>query len=168
MLVPFSLVWIPTLCQWVQSLEDLVYWSGNTFAGKKFTQNTLLQHLRNKNISPFACLDRNRKLLAYGEIVSKINEDRLNLCRIIVHPDKRGQGIGKRFCKLLVEKSQSMHSYPCIRLNVLHVNKPAIACYSGLGFEKIGVLPKARRIGNRMLDLVIMSKNLDHQSNEKN
>ncbi|MAE53007.1 MAG: hypothetical protein CMI20_02725 [Opitutae bacterium] len=163
MLIPFSPVLTPTLCRWIRNIDDLVYWSGNTFAGKKFSEQTFLQHLRNKDISPFASLDVNGNLLAYGEIVRKINENRLHLCRIIVDPQKRGQGLGKRFCKLLIEKPRSTGSYKRIMINVLSENKPAIACYSSLGFQKIGLRPKARRIGNRMLDLVIMSKNLEQQ-----
>ena len=96
MLFPFSPVLTPTLCRWIRNIDDLVYWSGNTFAGKKFSEQTFLQHLRNKDISPFASLDENGNLLAYGEIVRKINENRLHLCRIIVDPQKKGARPGQK------------------------------------------------------------------------
>ena len=38
-------------------------------------------------------------------------------------------------------------------------NKPAIYCYSSLGFEIIGTLPNARRIDNKSHDLMIMTLN---------
>ena len=157
-LVPFTQRWIPSLCSWIKTRDELIYWSGNTFLGKKFGPETFRSHLKTSGIFPFASLDENGELLAYGEIVRKIKEVRVTLCRIIVHPDKRAQGMGKKFSQSLIEKSAIFKPCECIRLNVLSDNKPAISCYFALGFKTIGLVPKARRIGPKQLDLLIMSK----------
>jgi len=105
-------------------------------------------------------LDEEGKLLVYGEIVKKPNCNRLNFCRIIVRPDQRHKGYGKKFCQSLIEISQKSGNYKSIRLNVLSNNKPAISCYSSLGFEIVGRLPNARKIDNKSHDLMIMSLKL--------
>ena len=166
--VPFSDVWVPTLCSWIKNLNDLVYWSGNTFSKQSFTTKIFSDHLRKAEISPFAGLNDKGTLVAYGEIVRNKCEDRLNLCRIIVHPNQRGRGIGKRFTKVLIDKIQVMESCKSVRLNVLSSNHRAIACYSSLGFKKYGIIPRARRVGKTELDLIIMSKTLDFKINEEN
>jgi len=151
--------WTTELCNWIQNQKDLVYWSGNTFSGKPFNPRSLKLHCLQKNISPMGWLDQEGKLLVYGEIVKKPNSNRLNFCRIIVRPNQRDKGYGKKFCKSLIEISQKSGNYRSIRLNVLSNNKPAIYCYSSLGFEIIGTLPNARRIDNKSHDLMIMSLN---------
>ncbi len=159
-LITFSSSWIPTLVGWIKNPEDLVYWAGNTFLGQGFSPQSFKMHLKDKNIFPYSKLDSDGNLVAYGEIVRKNKENRLNLCRIIVHPEKRSRGIGKLFCISLIEKSISLGSYESLRLNVLSKNKPALHCYTSLGFKTIGVIPKARRVGHREEDLIIMSKKL--------
>ena len=157
---PFLKDWTDELCNWIQNQKDLVYWSGNTFSGKAFNPKSLKLHCSEKNISPMGWLDKEGKLLVYGEIVKKPNCNRLNFCRIIVRPDQRDKGYGKKFCQSLIEISQKSGNYKSIRLNVLSNNKPAISCYSSLGFEIVGRLPNARKIDNKSHDLMIMSLNL--------
>lgn len=159
-LVPFRHEWAPSLCEWIQDLKELAFWSGKTFIGQEFSASAVIKHLKNKNIISCAGLDRSSNIIAYGEIVKKDSHNRLNFCRIIIHPNKRGQGLGKLFIHALVEKSKTLGSYSSIRLNVLSGNKPAIFCYSALGFKKIGKLPQARIVGNQLHDLIIMAQPL--------
>lgn len=159
-LVPFSEQWIPNLCKWIQCLDDLIYWSGNTFHEQGFSPTSFRKHLEDPSILPLGQRDNKGQLIAYGEIVKKNKLHRLNLCRIIVHPDQRGQGIGYQFCKSLVHICMSLGSYESVRLNVLEKNKRALSCYLSLGFSKIAVLPKARKVGRIEQDVIIMSKSL--------
>lgn len=159
-LLPFSEQWIPDLCKWIKCLDDLIYWSGNTFHEQGFSPSSLRDHLDNQYILPLVQLDNEGRLIAYGEIVKKNKLHRLNLCRIIVHPDQRGLGIGYQFCKSLIHICLSLGSYESVRLNVLEKNKRALSCYLSLGFIKIGVLPKARKVGRIEQDVIIMSKSL--------
>lgn len=159
-LIQFKNEWIPELFSWINNQRELVLWSGNTFAAENFTHQSIHQHLQQNDISPYAILDDNKSLLAYGEIVRRKKEGRLNLCRVIIHPLYRGKGIGKIFCRLLLEKCMTYSGYNCVRLNVIRNNWPAVSCYSSLGFKKIGVFPKARKLGGIELDLLIMSKPL--------
>ena len=84
-LIQFKNEWIPELFSWINNQRELVLWSGNTFAAENFTHQSIHQHLQQNDISPYAILDDNKSLLAYGEIVRRKKEGRLNLCRVIIH-----------------------------------------------------------------------------------
>ena len=70
-LIQFKNEWIPELFSWINNQRELVLWSGNTFAAENFTHQSIHQHLQQNDISPYAILDDNKSLLAYGEIVRR-------------------------------------------------------------------------------------------------
>ena len=100
-------------------------------------------------------------ILCYAEIVKTQNLAFLNLCRVIVRPDLRGKGLGKTFCKSLIDQVILTNRYRSIQLNVLECNQPAISCYQSLGFKISQRFPYARQIKNEAYDVVVMTKSLE-------
>ena len=158
---PFHLKWIPDVHSWIQNSVEMIYWSGQTFLEQGFTETEFKNHLNSKRILPYARVDKNENILCYAEIVKTQNLGFLNLCRVIVRPDLRGKGLGKTFCKSLMDQAILMNGYRSIRLNVLECNQPAISCYQSLGFKISQRLPQTRQIKNASYDVVVMTKSLE-------
>jgi ribosomal protein S18 acetylase RimI-like enzyme len=158
---PFHLKWIPDVYSWVQNSVEMIYWSGQTFVEQGFTLTNFRSHLNSKRVFPYARVDKNENILCYAEIVKTQNLGFINLCRVIVRPDLRGKGLGKTFCKSLIDQSILMNGYRSIRLNVLECNQPAILCYQSLGFKISQRLPHARQIKNETYNVVVMTKSLE-------
>ena len=158
---PFQLKWIPDVHSWIQNSVEMIYWSGQTFVEKGFTLTNFRSHLNSKRILPYARVDKNENVLCYAEIVKTQNLGFLNLCRVIVRPDLRGKGLGKTFCKSLIDQAILMNRYRSIRLNVLECNQPAISCYQSLGFKISQRSPHARQIKNETYNVVVMTKSLE-------
>jgi ribosomal protein S18 acetylase RimI-like enzyme len=80
-------------------------------------------------------------LVGYGEVWVDEAEHEVELGRIIVDPAGRGQGVGSRLVRLLLEKA-SHSGYPYAFVRVVPDNRAAIACYRGAGFSRV---PEAER-----------------------
>ena len=149
---------VNTLVSWIRNEEDLSLWSGNTFRDG-FSAHKMRLHLNRTDLDSFASLDKKRKLLCYADIVRKEKRTCV-LCRVIVHPDHRRQGLGKAFCKDLLNWAKDSGRYSRIHLNTFGHNKAALTCYESLGFQTVKVEPKCRKVGGQLRDLVVMAKSL--------
>lgn len=146
------------LLSWVEDEGDLILWSGNTFE-KAFTRPIFLNHLKRENLNSFAYVNHKNELFAYGEIV-QTKPKIATICRVIVHPEKRGVGIGQKFCKELIDWIQKKNAFNWISLNTLRNNLRAYHCYNKLGFHEVKVQPQARFINGSWQDLIIMRKKI--------
>ncbi|WP_211462062.1 GNAT family N-acetyltransferase [Collimonas silvisoli] len=61
----------------------------------------------------------------------------VHLCRIIVAPEARGNGLGKVLCRLLIDEARSATAAQAVTLRVYRDNAAAYAIYSGLGFVPV-------------------------------
>ena len=147
-----------TLVSWIRNEEDLALWSGNTFRNG-FSAGKMQLHLNRTDLDSFAYLDKKKKLLCYADIVRKEKRTGI-LCRVIVHPDHRRQGVGKAFCKDLLHWAKHNGNYSRIHLNTFGHNKAALACYGSLGFKTVSVETKSRRVNGKLQDLVVMAASL--------
>jgi RimJ/RimL family protein N-acetyltransferase len=159
--IPFELKWVPDVYSWIQNSVEMIYWSGQTFLDQGFTLTNFKSHLNSKRIIPYARVDKDENILCYAEIVQTQKLGFINLCRVIVRPDLRGKGLGKIFCRSLIDHTILIHKYHSIQLNVLECNQPAISCYQSLGFKISQRLPHARQIKNTTYDVVVMTKSLE-------
>lgn len=73
-------------------------------------------------------------LLAFGQIIKKV-DGRSHLARIITNPAYRGQGLGRKICKYLVDYA-SEHGSGKVSLNVYRENAHALRLYESLGFRE--------------------------------
>jgi RimJ/RimL family protein N-acetyltransferase len=149
---------VNTLASWIRNKEDLHLWSGNTFSSG-FSSRKMQLHLNRSDLDSFAYLNQEKKLLCYADIVRKEKHMGV-LCRVIVHPDHRRQGLGKAFCCDLLNWAKDYGNYLKIHLNTFGHNKAALACYNALGFRTVSVEPKCRKVKGELQDLVVMTANL--------
>ena len=154
----FTLDHTDTLLSWIQTSEDKVLWSGNSFISG-LNRYLFKEHLRRKDLFAFQLLNQEKDIQAYGEIVLKAM-DQATLCRIIVNPENRRKGIGRFFCKKLISEIKEWKVIKEISLNTLSCNSAALSCYESLGFSQQGIRKKSRRMGSDWHDLIFMSLKL--------
>ncbi|MGW6056302.1 GNAT family N-acetyltransferase [Streptomyces sp. NPDC055189] len=73
------------------------------------------------------------RLLGYGEVWCDEEEDEAELARIIVAPDARGRGVGRRLVRGLAGLALRV-GYTEIFMRVHPGNAAALRCYRGAGF----------------------------------
>lgn len=149
------------LLSWLKSDSDRILWSGNTFE-KGLTLQNFLKHQKRKDLCAFSLRDEGQDLCAYAEVVKKTRLQ-FNLCRVIVKPCLRRLGLGKSFCKEVIDFSQKRLGCTRLTLNTLENNTSALSCYRSLGFEILEVKRKSRILKNQWIDLIIMCKNITPQ-----
>ena len=62
---------------------------------------------------------------------------------VSIHPNFRGQGLGKKLMEVLINNIKSFTGIKIIELDVMAENLPAIKMYESLGFKRGGLFPKA-------------------------
>jgi len=157
-LVPCRKSFTDAIASWIKSEEDLALWSGNTFANG-FSGKRFRRHLDRRDLRSFAYLDKKSKPLCYADIV-RANERAGILCRVIVDPNYRNKGLGKAFCKDLMNWAREEGRFRKIHLNTFGHNGSALSCYESLGFRRIFTKRACRKVGEKWRDLVVMTLNL--------
>jgi ribosomal protein S18 acetylase RimI-like enzyme len=74
--------------------------------------------------------------VAYGQLWVDLEEQDIELARIIVHPSHRGIGMGRQFVTALVHQATT-YGLKNIFIRVLPNNDPAIRCYQSSGFVRV-------------------------------
>src|SRR5262249_46077682 len=74
-------------------------------------------------------------VVAYGEVWTDEDEQEAELARLIVDPDLRRQGIGRRLAQLLAGRAAAL-GFDQIWLRVAPDNEAAIGCYRSAGFDR--------------------------------
>ncbi len=59
---------------------------------------------------------------------------------IVVDPERRGRGIGRKLVESMVRYGFESSHIPVMKLGVYAHNAPAISLYEGLGFSRTGVV----------------------------
>ena len=157
-LVPFEKKWIPELFSWIKTASDLYLWSGETFR-QEFSHSIFVKHLQREKLHPFCLSNDVGNMMAYGDLLLQGSAN-CNLCRVIVHPSMRSHGLGRQFCKLMMNIAYQRFKCEIMKLNVLGSNKPALACYHSLGFKVDLVQERARLVDGKKHDLIYMSSDL--------
>ena len=157
-LVPFEKKWIPELFSWIKTSSDLYMWSGKTFQ-QNFSHSIFEKHILREKLHPFCFGTDAGNIIAYGDLLLQGSAN-CNLCRVIVRPSMRNQGLGRQFCKLMMNTAYLRFNCEIMKLNLLRSNKPALSCYQSLGFKVDLVQERARLVDGKMHDLIYMSLNL--------
>ncbi len=75
---------------------------------------------------------------AYGELWLDHEDRDLELARLLVAPERRGQGVGRVFVRALVEQARRTHpELPLVFLRVRPDNARAIRAYAAAGFVDV-------------------------------
>jgi RimJ/RimL family protein N-acetyltransferase len=86
---------------------------------------------------PWVMLDADNAMVGYGEIWLDPAEDEVEVARLIIDPQLRGRGLGKRMTQLLTAKALET-GLATTMLRVMPDNDIAINCYLRCGFELLG------------------------------
>lgn len=122
---------LETLKLWVKEPEAAFLWGGPGLR-HPFTYETFLEDIYWGEMPSYSLVDKQDKLLGFGQYYSKHN--RCHLARLIIGPESRRGGYGKQFFLGLMELGMAELGVKEGSLFVLKDNEPAIKCYQKLGF----------------------------------
>ena len=121
------------LMTWFPSAEAISVWGGPNFR-YPFTGETFREDCRWPGMESRA-LRAHDELLAFGQFYERLG--RINLARLAVSPGRRGEGLGSRLVRALLEEAPNYVNGDEYSLYVLRDNLPALRCYESVGFEVV-------------------------------
>jgi ribosomal protein S18 acetylase RimI-like enzyme len=131
-LEPFDEAYAGTILDWVRSPAELDAWA--SVAASEPSLALFREWHTDPDVHPFLLFAEGR-LCGYGEVWEDRAEDEAELARILVAPDERGRGLGRRFVGMLAQRALE-RGFDEIWLRVLPTNAPALACYRRAGFAR--------------------------------
>jgi [ribosomal protein S18]-alanine N-acetyltransferase len=76
--------------------------------------------------------------VAYGELWLDDEEGEVELARLLVAPERRGQGVGRALTRALRDRARSTHpELPAVILRVRPENEQGIRAYTAAGFVAV-------------------------------
>lgn len=115
---------------WIHSAEDCRFWAGDKMPYP--IDPARLPEIMEISRHDSRTLLREGSPAGFGQIVQR-PENRLHLARIIISPQYRGKGMGRRLVEYLLRRAISRKPVK-ISLNVSRDNPVAIRLYESLGF----------------------------------
>ena len=122
---------IESLMQWFPEQDDVLVWGGPAFR-YPFTRDTFFEDIRWDKMASF-CLTDADEFAGFGQLYDL--DGRIHLARLVVRPDMRGRGVGRRLVEMLMAAGPGLFPGDEYSLFVLRDNVPANECYRSLGFE---------------------------------
>ena len=116
-----------------------------------WSEKALLEEIDNPAAYFIAAVEGDA-VLGYGGMHTVLGESYID--NIAVFPEHRGRGVGRAVTRALIEKAKENDGV-FITLEVRASNTPAIALYTALGFETVGV--RKRFYTNPDEDALIMT-----------
>jgi ribosomal protein S18 acetylase RimI-like enzyme len=120
------------LMSWFPDGQAVAVWGGPRFRFP-FDRESFKKDCHWGEMATYALYSPDGEFAAFGQYYKRIG--RINFARLIAHPDKRGQGIGKRLVQMLMTAAAEQFDLDEYSLFVYRDNAPALNCYLGLGFE---------------------------------
>lgn len=125
----------PRIATWSRSAEEAQRWCSR--AEHPFPPQRILEWWSADDVQPWVLAGNDRETpIAYGELWLDEAEDEVELARVIVDPDRRGSGVGRRLVHELVHAARSTGSSACV-LRVAPDNSAALRLYRAAGFEDV-------------------------------
>jgi ribosomal protein S18 acetylase RimI-like enzyme len=75
-----------------------------------------------------------------------------------IHPEARGRSVGRRLLDAVMERARSEGAIEIVYLHVRSDNPAAVRLYETAGFQRLAVLDRDTRIGDRYYDAVLMRR----------
>lgn len=120
------------LMDWFVDANSVNVWGGPKFR-YPFTPESFREDCHWGRMATFALETSAGALAAFGQVYERY--ERINLARLVVHPDRRGQGAGRRLVELLIEVGPKIVDRNQLSLFVYRDNTPALECYLRAGFR---------------------------------
>lgn len=122
---------IDVLMSWLPDARSVDIWGGPRFRFP-FTAESFREDCRVDEILSYCLRQPDGEMVAFGQVYDR--HDRGHLARLITHPEKRRQGIGRRLIALLIKAAQRVCGHTEYSLFVYRDNEPAYRCYLETGF----------------------------------
>ncbi len=123
---------VDSLMKWFPDKDAIHLWGGPDFR-YPFNRHSFVEDMYWGRMASVSLRDPHKILAAFGQFYERYG--RINLARLVVHPKRRGQGVGRRLITMLMEASRQLFDCPEYSLFVFRDNKRAYDCYRSLGFE---------------------------------
>lgn len=123
---------IDVIMSWFETEADVNTWGGPKFR-YPFTAATFREDCHFPQMATYGLFDDNDALLAFGQLYDR--NGYINLARLVVHPERRGEGLGRRLVEELMAIGRTVLPLQQFSLFVYRDNLPALRCYQALGFE---------------------------------
>jgi len=118
---------------WATTPAETERWCG---AAHPVTAATMVGWWTDPELRPWALTTEQGLLIGYGELWLDPEEDEVELARLIVAPEHRGQGWGRLLVSLLSDEARRS-GLAGVMLRVVPDNTAAIACYLACGFTRV-------------------------------
>lgn len=128
-LVGFDVALAATVAGWPTSADEAFRWCGR----RDVSSDLVAEWSKGDDVRAFGLVDGG-VLVGYGELW--LDNDEVELARLIVAPDRRRQGIGRRLVEGLVDAARQYEtSLICLRVHPDNVS--AIRVYLAAGFASV-------------------------------
>jgi len=125
------------ICTWVRSSIELTYLAPGT--APPLTAEKVAAWGRDRANRLLLCTPDGSQPIGYGELNPMAHRaDQMWIGHLIVNPDVRGAGIGRRFTQALLARAFLQYGAAEVLLLVFPDNRPALACYEGCGMVVTG------------------------------
>lgn len=122
---------IEEMMSWFKTGDDINIWGGPTFRFP-FTRDSFFHDLYWGRMASFSLRNADDKLAAFGQLYERFAC--INLARLVVNPDMRGHGVGKKLVQALMDEAPARFGKDRFSLFVYRENTPAYECYKAMGF----------------------------------
>ena len=119
------------LISWIADANDCLIWAGPAVTFPVFLQALMVQIEYTPENS--FCLVDGERMVAFGQLIKR-TEYHFHLARLIVAPEIRGNGYGRKLCRYLIERAVQLNCQ-LLTLNVYQDNLTALGLYRKIGFE---------------------------------
>ncbi len=120
------------LMGWFHDASSVRIWGGPSFR-YPWTDDSFRADSRWDVLAGFALRDSSARMAAFGQLYDHLG--RIHLARLVVDPQRRSGGIGRRLISELLAAGRERWPYEEASLYVYRDNEPAVACYRSLGFR---------------------------------
>jgi ribosomal protein S18 acetylase RimI-like enzyme len=132
-MVPASRVHALELRDWFTDESEAREWGGPALR-YPFSEQNFLQDIHFGKIPAWVSEQADGQLRAFGQFYRR--DGKCHLARLVVNPELRGVGLGRRFILELMSRGESALGTSGYSLFVMECNSAAVACYANLGFQR--------------------------------
>lgn len=126
---------VPRIATWSRSAEEARRWCSR--AEHPFPPQQILRWWSADDVQAWILVDDDEPSpIAYGELWLDGDEAEVELARVIVDPERRGSGVGRRLVHELVHAARSTGLGACL-LRVAPDNTAALRLYRSAGFADV-------------------------------
>lgn len=113
---------------WAGSVEEAQWWCSRD----EVTPETVAGWAAEPDVEAYGLVQAG-ELVGYGELW--LDDDEVELARLIVAPAHRGRGVGRRLVGELT--AQARRRQPAVFMRVHPDNAPALRCYAAAGYRPV-------------------------------